>query len=142
MNIKVVIDRRKFNPSIKTYEARGICHVYEGEKELIHEYFISGPWGKGHLPIGKYVCRYATLSLEDAFKLCDFGWIASMEPQFKTDRTQICLHPDGGKYIGTLGCVGLQFKTNLFNKKFYDIIQQGLKKGSITIDVIDASKKV
>lgn len=136
MEIKVVIDRREGNAG------KGIVHVYEGTKELIHEYFISGPWGNGCLPVGKYLCKWATLKLDDAFKLANFGWFAYIEPQFKTDRTELGIHPDGGKYVGTLGCVGLKCKTTEFNKKFYNFIVQGLKNGDIPVEVQDFSKKV
>ncbi len=131
MNIKVVIKE------LMGKEARGVCSVYQDGKEIIHEYFISGPWGKGYLPIGMYDVVYATLSIQDPFKRCGFGWVASLQPRFKTDRTQLAIHPDGGQYIGTLGCVGLQFMTNAFNKKFYEIIQLGLIKGVIPTEVLD-----
>lgn len=142
MNIKVVIDRRTQDLNTKQYMAKGIVHVYEGERELIHEYFISGPWGKGHLPVGNYKIKYVRLDLNEAFKLQGFGWFAYLEPQFDTDRTELGIHPDGGKYLGTLGCVGMRFKTQEFNKKFYNFLVEGLKKGDIDVEVIDASKKV
>lgn len=135
MNIKVLIDRPKNKSSL---EARGICSVYENNKEIIHEYFISGPWGKGHLPIGNYKIVYLAIAIQEPFKRCGFGWIASLEPQFKTDRTELAIHPDGGSYVGTLGCVGLQFMTTEFNKKFFEILKQGLKdSNSIPVEVIE-----
>lgn len=134
MNIKIRIDK------ISGKEARGLCSVYQDDKEIIHEYFISGPWGKGHLPLGKYKLVYLTLSIQDPFKRCGFGWCASLVPLFKTDRTQLAIHPDGGQYVGTLGCVGLQFMTGLFNKKFYEILKEGLSHGVVPVEVIEGSK--
>lgn len=141
MQIKVVVDRKRINPDTKVPEVKGVCHVLAGERELIHEYFISGPWGKGALPFGKYSLKWVQPKIEEAFKLCGFGWFGYLEPQFDTDRSELGIHPDGGEYIGTLGCVGLKFKTNDFNKKFYNFLMEGLKLGDIEVEVIDASKK-
>lgn len=134
MNIKICIDRPKDKQS---KEARGIVQVYQDNRLIIKEYFISGPWGKGHLPIGKYTITMIQLKLDNAFKRCGFGWNTDLKPQFKTDRELLGIHPDGGDWVGTLGCVGLQFCTNEFNKKFYQILKDELDERNIEVEVID-----
>ena len=134
MNITVTIDRPKDRQSKET---RGIVQIFEGNHLLIKEYFISGPWGKGHAPVGKYLVTRIQLKLDEAFKRCGFGWNTDMIPQFETDRTMLGLHPDGGNWVGTQGCIGLQFCTNEFNKKFYNLLKSGLDKGNIELEVVD-----
>ena len=41
----------------------------------------------------------------------EFPWVAKLEPQFKTDRTGLLIHPDGNK-DGTRGCIGISKKEN------------------------------
>jgi hypothetical protein len=70
---------------------------------------ISGMWGKGEAPKGIYKAS-GLIKLSDAdkaFKKEGFAWVLSLEPQFKTDRTDLAIHPDGN-IKGTLGCIGIQ----------------------------------
>lgn len=71
----------------------------------------SGKFGKGALPEGLYKASLPTTmpDTKDAlpFKKEGFPWLSVLVPQFKTDRTELCIHPDGNVY-GTLGCLGIQ----------------------------------
>lgn len=68
---------------------------------------ISGPWGKGYLPFGKYHVNNCYFMKDDgtvdAFKREDKPWVAKLTPLFETDRTGFFLHPDGN-VPGSLGC--------------------------------------
>ena len=70
---------------------------------------ISGLWGKGPAPTGKYKASALRklLDSDTSFKKEGFAWVLSLAPQFKTDRTDLAIHPDGG-IKGTLGCIGIQ----------------------------------
>lgn len=82
--------------------------------------FISGKYGKGFAPEGKYRAYKVLHENRKAFRQFNFGWQVPLEPQFKTDRRKLAIHPDGN-VKGTLGCIGLDFQSideniALFNK--------------------------
>jgi len=72
---------------------------------------ISGKYGKGYLPEGLYHLT-SCYNLEpikgetESYTGKSFPWIAKLEPQFKTKRTGLLIHPDGNKE-GTMGCIGI-----------------------------------
>ena len=72
---------------------------------------VSGGWGKGALPVGLYNISIAR-KLDDkgngSYKKEGFPWFASIMPMFDTDRTAFGIHPDGGEFFGTLGCIGIE----------------------------------
>lgn len=78
--------------------------------------FISGKWGKGPAPKGKYIAQsYRETELNDSFSLFGIGFFIYLIPQFETDRTELGIHFDGGDgsdgkkgFVGTLGCIGLK----------------------------------
>jgi hypothetical protein len=37
----------------------------------------------------------------------EFAWVATLTPQFKTNRSKLLIHPDGG-VEGTRGCIGIK----------------------------------
>ena len=91
--------------------------VYDRRKGLLtwgatHFRAISGPHGKGALPVGTYriKTRYAVVGkalsnrYEDSVTLN--RWFLPIEPQFLTPRDSFGIHPDGN-IPGTLGCIGL-----------------------------------
>lgn len=102
-----------------------ICFI---DKDILEVDFISGPWGRGYLPDGAYELQWLDKRDATSYKLFDFGWFAYLHPLFKTPRTELAIHPDGGKWAGTLGCAGVLPKTKEENKRIYDIIYDGLKK--------------
>jgi hypothetical protein len=72
---------------------------------------ISGKYGKGYLPEGVYhlTSCYELKPIKgktDAYMGKSFPWVAKLEPQFKTKRTGLLIHPDGNKE-GTRGCIGI-----------------------------------
>ena len=90
---------------------------------------ISGGYGKGALPSGDY-------HIEKCYKLYDDGnqkpfkrdgdpWVATLVPQFKTDRTGLLIHPDGN-LEGTLGCIGITEK----DMKCFDVINSHLSQNA------------
>ncbi|HYX35758.1 MAG TPA: RHS repeat-associated core domain-containing protein [Oligoflexus sp.] len=76
---------------------------------------VSGPWGNGVLPEGTYTIdtdgiREKTKE-DQAGAFCDPAgncYFIPIEPLFKTDRNALGIHPDGGQYLGTQGCIGLK----------------------------------
>lgn len=73
---------------------------------------VSGPWGRGVLPAGKYrvevrdVVVGSGLSAGYRDKKTGHAWFIPIKPRFKTSRDGLGIHPDGG-VPGTLGCIGL-----------------------------------
>jgi hypothetical protein len=73
---------------------------------------VSGKHGLGALPKGMY-------KLDKCYKLKpikhktepytgdEFPWVAKLTPQFKTNRSKLLIHPDGG-VEGTRGCIGIK----------------------------------
>ena len=71
---------------------------------------MSGPHGKGHLPLGEYVIKTCAKLLNQElslpYKKEDFPWFAAIKPMFKTDRYGFGIHPDGN-VEGSLGCIAI-----------------------------------
>lgn len=89
----------------------GSFNIYKNHILIDSFPVMSGKYGKGALPYGKYLLS-APIRLKDvpqnnSFRKEGFPWLAVLHPQFKTERTDLCVHPDGGVY-GTLGCAGIE----------------------------------
>ena len=78
---------------------------------------VSGPFGKGPAPCGKYVVRKRHVvnspDLPDGFRDPDTGdaWFIPVIAMFKSGRYGLGIHPDGKEVTdlntpGTLGCFG------------------------------------
>lgn len=73
---------------------------------------ISGPHGKGALPLGRYVIKTRNAVVGGALdhryedSVSNNRWFLPIEPQFSTTRKGFGIHPDGN-VVGTLGCIGL-----------------------------------
>lgn len=67
------------------------------------------------------------------------AWYAYMEPQFKTARTELGIHPC---HLGTAGCIGILFGMDDYhNNECRDIIKRGLKDDpKFMLNVIDVRK--
>jgi len=105
---------------------------------------ISGPWGKGHLPLGNYTVESCYLMKDDgtvdAFKGEGAPWVAPLTPRFKTDRTGFYIHGDttkNGGIRGTKGCPGIS-KNDLEAQK--EIVKV-LNKGVVPFIVLENLKK-
>jgi hypothetical protein len=94
-----------------------ILYYYEDGNPYIPveawEASLSGQWGLGPLPPGKYKIN-PPLTLANTVKnssYCDNAgncWWAGLEAEFDLNgRSGFGIHPDGGEYGGTLGCIGL-----------------------------------
>lgn len=72
----------------------------------------SGPFGNGAAPKGEYTFEAAKDIEPDAAENAPFrdpsgnAWFVALTPQFKTKRTSLGVHPDGG-VPGTQGCIGV-----------------------------------
>ena len=72
---------------------------------------ISGPYGNGALPLGKYDIQVRKvvdggLSHRYQDKVTGNSWFIPIKPLFSTTRDGFGIHPDGN-VTGTKGCVGL-----------------------------------
>lgn len=72
---------------------------------------LSGPWGKGGLPEGRWQIATPYRMKDDgtvnAYKRDWEPWVCPLKPLFDTDREKILIHPDGN-VPGTKGCIGVQ----------------------------------
>lgn len=107
-------------------KAQGIMHFKNVRKE-----FISGPYGKGYAPQGKYKVKKITL-LDKTFEhfasyaQFGFGWFMPIIPQFETDRSGLGFHADGN-IEGSQGCVVFNFYDIDENVRMYNLFRDYLE---------------
>jgi len=73
---------------------------------------VSGKYGLGALPKGMYKINkcYKLKPIKgktEPYTGKEFPWVAKLTPQFKTNRSKLLIHPDGG-VEGTRGCIGIK----------------------------------
>ncbi len=73
---------------------------------------IGGPWGNGSPENGSYEAsnlqnRTKSGWYNEGMNKDGVGFSLDLNPNFKTYRSNLRIHPDGGKVVGTLGCIGL-----------------------------------
>ncbi|MDT0294909.1 toxin TcdB middle/N-terminal domain-containing protein [Mesonia ostreae] len=84
---------------------------------------VGGPWGNGSPENGDYsvntlLDRGPKGWYNKGMTKDGIGFSLNVDPQFKTGRSLLRIHPDGGKYFGTQGCIGLTCgKSGLTNFK-------------------------
>ncbi len=86
---------------------------------------VSGGFGKGRLPEGTYKASELKRRTEKSMKdTKGLGWSVNLDPNFKTDKEYLRIHPDGNK-PGTEGCIGIKGDTKYLynNLKDYFKIQ-------------------
>lgn len=126
--------------------ADGTLSVYQhvGDKtfEKMSVQAIGGPWGNGSPENGDYQVH----SLQDrgpngwyseGMTRDGVGFSLNMDPEFKTGRSLLRIHPDGGKVEGTQGCIGLQCGAIQLNS-FQAAMKLALKyesKISLNVDI-------
>jgi len=95
---------------------------------------VGGPWGNGSPENGSYLVN----SLLDrgpngwynkGMTKDGIGFSLNVDPQFKTGRSLLRIHPDGGKYFGTQGCIGLTCGKGSLNN-FRGLMQSTLSRQS------------
>ncbi|APD08045.1 hypothetical protein UJ101_02547 [Flavobacteriaceae bacterium UJ101] len=106
----------KANPK-KLKEAIGVLNliqVLSNGQEFIRMSFeaVGGPWGNGSPENGKYLVhtlldRGPKGWYNKGMTKKGIGFSLNVDPLFKTGRSLLRIHPDGGKYYGTQGCIGL-----------------------------------
>ncbi|MFY0256518.1 RHS repeat-associated core domain-containing protein, partial [Chitinophaga sp. 30R24] len=75
---------------------------------------IGGPWGNGSPENGTYTADHLadrgpkSSWPNDGMTRDGVGFSLNLNPQFSTHRSLLRIHPDGGKAVGTQGCIGLQ----------------------------------
>jgi len=98
---------------------------------------ISGTYGTGYLPEGLYHLTSCYLlkpikGKTEPYTGSSHPWIAKLEPQFKTNRTGLLIHPDGNKK-GTRGCIGISKKQD--DIACYNEIKMMLKNAKLNNDL-------
>ena len=94
---------------------------------------VSGPWGKGALPEGVYNGSNLRKRTNKAMTCPDgSGWSLDLDPNFKTDRTDLRIHPDGN-VPGTEGCIG---PSCAYQGQVYDALRGYFGQGGASIPVI------
>lgn len=122
--------------SKNSIQADGQLNIIQvaGGKEFTRASFdaVGGPWGNGSSKNGNYLVntlqdRSPSGWYNEGMTKDGVGFSLNLDPQFKTGRTLLRIHPDGGKYFGTQGCIGLTCdKAGLTN--FRDMTQSALSK--------------
>ncbi|GBR72798.1 hypothetical protein NO1_0267 [Candidatus Termititenax aidoneus] len=119
----------------------GILTLNAYNTPIITYQAVSGGWGKGSLPTGKYSTgklwtpeQIAALSNAASYQVFSFGFFLPLVPKFETDRTELGIHPDGG-VPGTLGCVGLKLQTAAEAIRCYMLLLAGTVNGGIDVEV-------
>ena len=100
----------------------------------------SGPWGNGRLPEGSYT-GYNLRRRTKPGMFCgtdtSTGWSLDLDPNFRTDRTDLRIHPDGG-IVGTEGCIGVACNQS---EHLYEDLETFFKSGNFFSEVtVDYSK--
>ncbi len=96
---------------------------------------ISGPYGKGKLPSGKYLITEPVEIKSTAIKYNPYrdktgftSW-CRLTPLFETDRFGFGIHPDGN-IPGTLGCIGIRLDDT---REVFETLQNANDKSLIVI---------
>ena len=88
-----------------------------GNDNNIEAYYpaLSGPYGNGALPPGDYDGTYLrTRTMKGMYCEKDAsgkpidGWSLNIDPSVDNGGKYLRIHPDGGDYIGTSGCIGVE----------------------------------
>jgi len=115
--VKVLDNKSSFiEGSIIVFHDGRLRHVFKAN---------SGGYGNGCFEHGVYRIKSVKLLPEEdkwsPYKRDGKPWWAPITPLFKTKRTSLGAHPDGG-VPGTLGCLGLLEDDMLFYKVLSDIL--------------------
>jgi len=68
---------------------------------------VSGGFGKGRAPEGKYIVIHPRRRTKKGMVLNNFGFSFDILPQFNTKRSELRIHPDAPP-VGTAGCISIQ----------------------------------
>lgn len=99
---------------------------------------ISGPHGNGKLEPGKYIIEKPIRTNQHGMvDKTGFGWKAQINPQFKTNRTLLRIHPDGAE-PGTQGCIGIAKGQTESTQDVYAAL---MGSNDLNLIVIDKSAK-
>ena len=91
---------------------------------------VSGPFGNGALPVGRYTCTNLHTRTTPAMKKEGVGFSVDLNPQFKTNRTLLRIHPDGN-VAGTQGCIGITEEV----RECYHALKRLLPEASSTCEL-------
>lgn len=103
--------------------------IIDANNNIVASYgALSGPYGNGPLPEGVWTLSNI-IKLENNLYVKDgVGFWGLLYPQFRTERSGIGIHPDGG-VRGTRGCIGLTGNASELND-FYNRIHDYIYRSS------------
>ena len=121
----------RYSPTRKIEETQGILEI--------NGYFfraLSGGWGKGTLPHGRYELKNPERLPDSSENLPYRGitgpWRIYLEPlMYMPDRNGFFLHPDGG-IAGTMGCLSPEVGKD---DAVWDLLSELLKNNTIILEV-------
>ncbi len=104
---------------------------------------VGGPWGNGAPENGQYTVgdlqdRGPEGWYKEGMTKDGLGFSLSMEPNFETKRDLLRIHPDGGKFYGTQGCIGLLGNLTQLNNFLTEVtsLLKNQKTIKMEVDVI------
>lgn len=117
--------------------AKGIFTITSNNNDILFDHRATSgaerasSLNRGALEEGNYMIdSMITISKDhpdhDAYTLNDFGWFAGIDPQFKTDRSALGLHPDGN-VPGSRGCIVFPFADLDTSVRLKNLIMAGLE---------------
>jgi uncharacterized protein RhaS with RHS repeats len=130
-------------------QADGSLNIIQvaGGKEFTRASYsaVGGPWGNGSPENGDYsvntlLDRGPNSGWPNEGMTKDgVGFSLNLDPKFSTGRTLLRIHPDGGKYFGTQGCIGLLGNKNelLSFKSTMEITLSKQKNISLNINILN-----
>jgi hypothetical protein len=98
----------------------------------------TGGRGRGPLPVGDYTITNGRVRYDKPTMISDgVGYSFDVNPQFRTDRSALRIHPDGMN-PGTIGCLGIMGNAAV-QKDFYSKMQRLIREngGSYRLQVRD-----
>jgi len=138
MKLLYEIDPRKFSKKENTMSEGTFLIVNDANNIVYSHTAKSGGWGKGTLECGNYKAVWYTEKSEPAFCQYGIGWLVSLVPEFKSDRTQLAVHPDGG-VEGSLGCIVLAIASLDDNVRCRNLLRDIIERGTCILTVYQLS---
>jgi RHS repeat-associated protein len=96
---------------------------------------VSGPWGNGSLENGDYQVNHLRDNRTGGYANNGVGYTFDVIPLFSTNRDLLRIHPDGGPWFGTQGCIGLQGSGDVLRQVKAQILRGIANQVNINLNV-------
>jgi RHS repeat-associated protein len=131
VNLNISGEMRESNNLIADVQVSAVADFADGESSTAISYdAIAGGYGNGSPENGEYTVnnyrdRSSSGSYNKGMNKDGVGFSLDLNPQFKTGRTELRIHPDGNNE-GTLGCIGLSGNSMIL-KDFVNLLKSILQ---------------